>query len=86
MGDDSVCILFGPKCSPNLWLIWGEMGCPGADTRLGAALGAVFGTTLSVWTKNGQIGRIWGQRWRCSKNARGDGHPFRRFVLATLKL
>jgi hypothetical protein len=50
--EDDIRVLFGPKCSPNLGPIWGEMGCPGrAETGLGAALGAVFGPVMSVWTK-----------------------------------
>jgi hypothetical protein len=40
-----------PKFSPNLGPVWGEMGWLRGGHTFGAALGAVFGPVLSVWTK-----------------------------------
>jgi hypothetical protein len=46
--------------APNPPQIWGQFGekwvVRGADTGLGAALGAVFGPATSVWTKRDRWG------------------------------
>jgi hypothetical protein len=58
------------------------MVCPGEDTGLGAALGAVFGPPMSVWTKR--------DRWRGFGAIDGDSlrstlAPLMRTSLSSLK-
>jgi hypothetical protein len=59
-----------PKYSPNLRLVWGEMGSleeNGTDTGLEAALDTVFGLAMSVWTKS--------NRWEGFRTNIGDANP-----------
>jgi hypothetical protein len=84
-GEDVVRVLFGPKCSPNLGPIWGEMGCPGEDTGLGQRWVRISAHRCPSGQKriNGEdLGPalemllVGGPSWRKSDSRHEDVHDF----------
>jgi hypothetical protein len=66
MGEDSVCVLFGPQILPKFGAGLGRNGLAEGRTHVWGSVGCSFRPSVARLDKNGPMRRIWGQRWRCS--------------------